>query len=367
MASCRSLEPSPRPGPTGSASRRSTRRSTCGQPGSGRRSSSCTRSRQRWQGRLGGSGSRSLPATTSCWRRPSPARPRSRIPPCSTCSSRSRRASGVAASPWTTSSRRPGRSRAHGSARLAGLWTHLQAAEDAARTAAQLARFEEAAAALAGGRDPDAPRHLAASGGLLVDGVASYDAVRPGLAAYGIVPEELLEGPGGASPAHRRGRGRAFGRCCRFGRARFASRTCRQAGGSATARRSPRRDPAGSRRCRSATATAGPGPSRIAPKRWFAAGGCRSSATWPWMPSWPTSRTCPGPRSSAADEFVLIGVQGSDRITATEVAAARATNSWEVVTDLSARLPRVYHAASVPRELRTLAGHSANPRRSMRP
>ena len=35
-------------------------------------------------------------------------------------------------------------------ARLAGLWTHLQAAEDAARTAAQLARFEEAAAALAG-------------------------------------------------------------------------------------------------------------------------------------------------------------------------------------------------------------------------
>ena len=75
------------------------------------------------------------------------------------------------------------------------------------------------------------------------------------------------------------------------------------------------------------------------------------------------------------DEFVLIGVQGDERITAIDVAAARGTNSWEVVTDLSARLPRVYHAASVPQEMRTLAGHhraggataDASGRRSTRP
>ncbi len=40
--------------------------------------------------------------------------------------------------------------------------------------------------------------------------------------------------------------------------------------------------PAESPRCRSATATAGRAPSRIARKRWFAAGACRSSATSRW-------------------------------------------------------------------------------------
>ena len=62
----------------------------------------------------------------------------------------------------------------------------------------------------------------------------------------------------------------------------------------------------------------------------------------------------PGEPVTVDDEFVLIGTQGSEAITAAEVAAARGTNSWEVVTNLAARLPRVYHAASVPRETRTL-------------
>jgi alanine racemase len=84
----------------------------------------------------------------------------------------------------------------------------------------------------------------------------------------------------------------------------------------------------------------------------------------------------PGPPVSPADEFVLIGAQGPERITAVEVAAARGTNSWEAVTSLSARLPRVYHAAAVPRELRTLSGtfvagggtiDDASARRSNRP
>ena len=62
----------------------------------------------------------------------------------------------------------------------------------------------------------------------------------------------------------------------------------------------------------------------------------------------------PGEPVTVRDEFVLIGAQGPARITTAEVAAARGTNSWEVVTSLAARLPRVYHAASVPREIRTL-------------
>ena len=34
-------------------------------------------------------------------------------------------------------------------------------------------------------------RHVAASAGLLADGVAAYDGVRPGLALYGLVPDDL--------------------------------------------------------------------------------------------------------------------------------------------------------------------------------
>ena len=76
---------------------------------------------------------------------------------------------------------------------LAGLWTHLQAAEDADRTRAQVRRFEEAAGALERAGVALPPRHVAASGGLLTDGVLALDGVRPGLAVYGLVPDELLE------------------------------------------------------------------------------------------------------------------------------------------------------------------------------
>jgi hypothetical protein len=52
----------------------------------------------------------------------------------------------------------------------------------------------------------------------------------------------------------------------------------------------------------------------------------------------------PGPPVGLADELVLIGRQGDAGIAADEVAQWRTTNSWEVVTSLSARLTRVYDA-----------------------
>ena len=51
---------------------------------------------------------------------------------------------------------------------------------------------------------------------------------------------------------------------------------------------------------------------------------------------------------------VLLGEQGSERITAGELARSRTTNSWEVVTSMSRRLPRVYDAAAGPVGIRTL-------------
>jgi alanine racemase len=238
---------------------------------------------------------------------------------------------------------------------LGGLWTHLQAPEDDGRTAAQLARFEAAIAALRAARIALPPRHLAASGGLLQDGVAAYDGVRPGLAIYGLVPDELLPQDGFAAP-----------------------------GGAPVAGLRPVLE-LKARPVRVAEVPAGWGisygptftterPSRI--------------ATLPlgYGDGWPRSlsnrasalvrgRRVPlvgnvamdavmadvtdveGPPVGVADEFVLIGRQGPDQITVPELAAARGTNSWEIVTDLRARLPRVYHAASVPWGLRTMAGH----------
>jgi alanine racemase len=56
----------------------------------------------------------------------------------------------------------------------------------------------------------------------------------------------------------------------------------------------------------------------------------------------------PGDPVNLDDEFVLIGRQGPDEITAADVGRWRNTISWEVVTALSGRLTRVYHAAAGP-------------------
>ena len=67
----------------------------------------------------------------------------------------------------------------------------------------------------------------------------------------------------------------------------------------------------------------------------------------------------PGERVHEGDEFVLLGAQGSERIAAIDLAAATGTITYEVVTSMSRRLPRVYHAAGSPMEVRTLAGRRA--------
>lgn len=257
--------------------------------------------------------------------------------------------------------------------RLAGLWTHLQAAEDRARTAAQLERFGAASAALRHGGRRLPARHLAASGGLLLGDVAALDGVRPGLAIYGLVPDELLglETPPAGSEA-------------------------------ATAMAALR--PVMSLHAR---------PVRVAelPAGWgigygpsFVTARASRVATLPlgYGDGWPRSLSnrasalvrgqrvplvgnvamdavmadvtdVPEPPITPADEFVLLGRQDADEITAADLARSRSTNSWEVVTAMAARLPRVYHAPSGGLGLRTLVsasrpiGHRATRRRTNRP
>ena len=247
--------------------------------------------------------------------------------------------------------------------RLASLWTHLQAPEDAPRTTAQLERFETAADQVVAAGVALPPRHVAASAGLLLDGVASLDGARPGLSVYGLLPDELLD-----------------------------------AG-------SVRTKPIGSRLRPILSLHARPVRVAELPEGWgvgygptFTTSRPSRIATLPlgYGDGWPRSLSnraealvrgirvplvgnvamdavmadvsdVPGAPVTTDDEFALIGEQAGERITVADLAAARGTNSWEVVTSLAARLPRVYHAASVPRETRTLIGDDARGRRSIRP
>lgn len=238
---------------------------------------------------------------------------------------------------------------------LASAWTHFQAPADAARTAAQVAAFERATAALIADGIALPRRHVTASGGLMLEGVLSLDGVRPGLAVYGLVPDELL------------------------------GDSARTAVGSAAELRPVLSLHA--RPVRVADLPAGSGisygpsfttrrPSRIATlplgygDGWSRSLSNRASALVrgqrvPLVGNVAMDAVMadvtdvPGRPVGVDDEFVLIGMQGRDRITAAELAAARGSISWEVVTSLSARLPRVYHAASVPRETRTLVDDAA--------
>ena len=64
----------------------------------------------------------------------------------------------------------------------------------------------------------------------------------------------------------------------------------------------------------------------------------------------------PGTPVTEDDEFVLLGSQGTERITAHDLASACGTISYEVVTGMSRRLARVYHAAGSASGARTLTG-----------
>ncbi|HEY5521159.1 MAG TPA: alanine racemase, partial [Candidatus Limnocylindrales bacterium] len=74
--------------------------------------------------------------------------------------------------------------------RVAGIWTHLATPEDEATSDAQEEVFATALGSLRAAGIEIPPRHLAATGGLLI-AEQSYEGIRPGLALYGIVPDSL--------------------------------------------------------------------------------------------------------------------------------------------------------------------------------
>jgi alanine racemase len=232
---------------------------------------------------------------------------------------------------------------------LAGLWSHLQDAGDAARTAAQAARFGIASSLLDQIECALPGRHLAASGGLLAASAPSYDVVRIGLALYGIVPDGLA--------VDERHRVAAAGlqpiMALRAQPVRVAwleAGTGVSYGPSFVTQRDslvatiPVGYADGYPRSLSNRAQA-----LVRGKRVPVIGTVAMDAVMVDVTD------VPDPPVSVDDEFTLLGQQGADAIEALEVARWGNTISYEVVTAMSSRLARVYYAAAKAVEQRTIA------------
>ncbi len=210
-------------------------------------------------------------------------------------------------------------------------------------------RFEAAIRALTAAGIDLPPRHAAASAALMTGGVAAYDGVRPGLAIYGLVPDELDADDAGHGPAARlrpvmsliarpvrvadlpTGWGVSYGPTFRTARpSRIA--TLPFGYGDGWSRRLSNRASAIVR------GVSVPLVGNVAMDAVMA-----------------DVTDVPGAPVDSNDEFTLLGSSGNVRITAEDLARERTTNTWEVVTGMARRVPRVYHAAARPVGLRTLS------------
>jgi alanine racemase len=235
---------------------------------------------------------------------------------------------------------------------LVGTWTHLQAPEDPETTAHQLERFAAAGDALRAAGVALPVRHVTASGGLVSDGVAAFDGVRPGLALYGLTPDELSAAQ--LDTAVGRGLRPVLSLHARPVRVADLPSGWGISYG-------PTFVTAGASRIATLPLGYGDGWSRALSNRAEAlvrgrrvpiVGNVAMDAVMVDVTDVPGSPVTP------ADEFTLIGTQGDERITVRELARERNTNSWEVVTAMARRLPRVYDAAPGPVGLRTLTERS---------
>ena len=227
-------------------------------------------------------------------------------------------------------------------ARLDGVWSHLQESEVAEITAGQVARFEDALGRLAQAGIDVPRRHLAASAAILLGNVPRYDAVRPGLITYGLVPDELASAGIGLDdlPASARDLRPVLSLHAR------PVRVADLAPGHGVSYGPTWRAP---RTSRIATLPLGYGdgwPRNLSNRAEALVRGRRvplvGNVAMDAVMADVTD--VPGSPVTTGDEFVLLGRQGTDEITAAELAQVRTTNSWEVVTTMSARLTRVYDA-----------------------
>jgi alanine racemase len=218
---------------------------------------------------------------------------------------------------------------------LAGLWSHLAAAEDIDSAGQQLRRFDAAAAMLVEHGVALPPRHLAASGGLFAGTAEPYDLVRVGLSVYGVLD------PGLPIPV-----------------ARQAAAAALRPVMSLSARPVAISDIAVGDAVGYGSRWRAERPSRVAILPVGYADGY-ARGTQPGGEALVRGQRVPLvgiismdalavditdiPGLTADEPFVLMGRQGDEVIGAVDLARTRNTIVWEVLSSMAPRLARVYH------------------------
>ena len=225
-----------------------------------------------------------------------------------------------------------GRAAAAGAVRLEGVWTHLAVADDPADgfTAVQLTRFETALAELdhLGALNAAAPvlTHAANSAGLLAHPRSHREMVRAGIALYGVAPAPALAGRVRLEPALdlvsrvTAVRSVAAGESVSYGRSWYAAEPVRVA-------TVPIGYADGIRRHSGAAGVEVLIRGRRRP--------ILGTVTMDQL------MVAAADEVAVGDEVVLIGAQGSERVTLDEVAERLGTIAYEVLVGLGPRLPRV--------------------------
>lgn len=232
--------------------------------------------------------------------------------------------------------------------RLAGIWSHLASAEARDTSADQERVLLTAVEAMRAAGIAAPPVHLAASGGLFAGTSLHHGMVRAGLCLYGELADELP-----ISAAARRAA--SVLRPAMTLKAR-ALRILEVAEGTAVGYGGRWRS---ERPSRIATLPLGYGDGWI---RGYQPGACvlvrgrRVPAVGTVAMDALAVDVSDVPGVDMEDEFVLLGGQGKERISATELARRRTTIAWEVLVGMAHRLPRVYHLGREVTGIRTVVG-----------
>lgn len=224
---------------------------------------------------------------------------------------------------------------------LIGVWSHLAAPESPAVAQRQEIAFRDVLARIEAEGVTIAVRHLSASGGLLAPAVGSFELARVGLTLYGENPLPETPLPDEVAPA-------LAVKAEPVRVAEVPAGTAVGYGGDWVAARSSR----------IATLPLGyaDGWARVSsPGTSVLVRGARAPIVGRVSSDAITVDVTDVEGAGADDEFVVLGPQGEDRVTADEVAAVRRTISWEVLQQLGARLPRVYTRDGRPIAVRAMS------------
>ena len=216
--------------------------------------------------------------------------------------------------------------------RLEGVWTHLAVADapDDPFTSQQLRRFDQALATVRGSGLPGSVVHAANSAGLLAHPDARRDLVRAGIAVYGVPPSPELDGVVPLQPAMElvsrvtAVRTVAPGESVSYGRHWWATEPTRVATVAIGYADGIQRN----------SGSAGV-EVLVRGRRCAIVGAVTMDQLMVALDQAISEQVTPG------DEVVLIGRQGAEEITATEIAQRLGTIAYEVLTSVSARVPRV--------------------------